>query len=113
MAAGAVTLDLIPTLRQLSGLLLKSQYAVEEHAIAVEGSKIRVRTISPTPEGTENHEFPILVYYYGGGWALWDLDLNEFDLRILTVDVRLTQGLSQRSDNELQSRRGLIHHPDI
>jgi carboxylesterase type B len=40
---------------------------MENHTIAVEGDEICVRVIMPTPTGDENPEFPVMVWFHGGG----------------------------------------------
>jgi acetyl esterase/lipase len=42
-------------------------YKLEDHIIAVEDGEISVRAISPTPTENEDPEFPVLVYFHGGG----------------------------------------------
>ncbi|KAJ7244638.1 hypothetical protein B0H12DRAFT_1129083, partial [Mycena haematopus] len=64
-------------------------YTVENHTIAVDSGEINIRTISPTPVAYEGPEYPVLVYFHGGGWAIGDLDMDDFNLRILSVELRL------------------------
>ncbi|KAJ7870728.1 Alpha/Beta hydrolase protein [Mycena olivaceomarginata] len=98
---GPVTEDLIPTMRQTMEVLLgqrfdqyktrlpsDSAYKLEDHTVAVEDGEINVRTVSPATGGG-NGQLPVLVYFHGGGWVLGGLDTNDFDLRILCVDLRL------------------------
>ncbi|KAJ7915033.1 Alpha/Beta hydrolase protein [Mycena leptocephala] len=66
-----------------------SQYAVENYTIAVEGGEICVRAIMPTPIGEESVGFPIMVWFHGGGGILGDLELDDFQLRILCVEHRM------------------------
>ncbi|KAJ6506750.1 Alpha/Beta hydrolase protein [Mycena sanguinolenta] len=97
---GPLSEDLIPIMRQTmsanaSGwvdrarLPAESAYTVENHTIAVEGGEIAIRTVSPTPTATEEPEYPVLVFFHGGGWVLGDLDTDDFNLRILSVELRL------------------------
>ncbi|KAJ7260423.1 alpha/beta-hydrolase [Mycena haematopus] len=89
--------DYVPTLRQMVAemqgdvTLLPdgSTYTVENHTIAVEGGEIGIRTISPTPVADEAPEYPVLVYFHGGGWIIGDLNMDDFNLRILSVELRL------------------------
>ncbi|KAF8181748.1 Alpha/Beta hydrolase protein [Mycena galopus ATCC 62051] len=67
----------------------ESTYKLEDHIFPVEDGEIRVRTISPTPTPNEDSEFPILVYLHGGGWAAGSIDMKDFELRILSVELRL------------------------
>ncbi|KAJ7851061.1 Alpha/Beta hydrolase protein [Mycena olivaceomarginata] len=98
---GPVTEDLIPTMRQTMEVPLSqrldqyktrlpsdSAYKLEDHTVAVEDGEINVRTVSPTTGGGDG-QLPVLVYFHGGGWVFGGLDTNDFDLRILCVDLRL------------------------
>ncbi|KAJ6564695.1 Alpha/Beta hydrolase protein [Mycena capillaripes] len=100
---GPITSDLVPTLRQGWALELPkrmdrlrphlpadSEYAVQNHIIAVQDGEICVRTISPTPTEDEGHGFPVLVFFHGGGWIVGNIDVNDFELRKLSVDLRVT-----------------------
>ncbi|KAJ6506765.1 Alpha/Beta hydrolase protein [Mycena sanguinolenta] len=95
---GPLTEDVIPTLRQAEAanvwvdrarLPADSAYTVENHRITVEGGEIAIRTVSPTPTVAEEPEYPALVWFHGGGWVLGDLDTDDFNLRILSVELRL------------------------
>ncbi|KAF7333119.1 Abhydrolase-3 domain-containing protein [Mycena venus] len=99
---GPLTEDMIPAMRQALDVPLNqrldvyktrlpsdSAYKLEDHTVAVEGGEIIVRTVSPILAGGENGPLPVLVYFHGGGWAFGGLDTNDFDLRILSVELRL------------------------
>jgi acetyl esterase/lipase len=96
-----------PTSKRYSVGILDSKYIVENHTIAVEDGEICIRTISPTPTTDESPTFPVLIYFHGGGsfltiilswhtsflragWVVGDLDMKDFDLRILSVELRFT-----------------------
>ncbi|KAF8175867.1 Alpha/Beta hydrolase protein [Mycena galopus ATCC 62051] len=69
-----------------------STYTVEDHTIVVDGgAKVGIRTITPTHTGDEapDFEFPVLVYLHGGGWVCGDIDTDDLDLRVLSVELRL------------------------
>ncbi|KAJ7244632.1 alpha/beta-hydrolase [Mycena haematopus] len=94
---GPLPEDYVPSMRQLAAnmradatlLPNDSTYTVKNHKIAVDGGEIGIRTISPTPVADEGPEYPVLVYFHGGGWAIGDLDMDDFNLRILSVELRL------------------------
>ncbi|KAJ7892203.1 Alpha/Beta hydrolase protein [Mycena leptocephala] len=65
-------------------------YKLEDHIIAVEDGEISVRAISPTPTENEDPEFPVLVYFHGGGWVAGSINTKDFDLRMLSVELRLS-----------------------
>ncbi|KAJ7244641.1 Alpha/Beta hydrolase protein [Mycena haematopus] len=89
--------DYVPTLRQLVAQMKgdatvlpdESTYTVENLTIAVEGGEIGIRTISPTPVANEAPEYPVLVNFHGGGWVIGDLNMDDFTLRALSVELRL------------------------
>ncbi|KAJ7805112.1 Alpha/Beta hydrolase protein [Mycena olivaceomarginata] len=43
----------------------------------------------PTPTADETSDFPVLVFFHGGGWVVGSIDSRDLDLRILSVDLRL------------------------
>ncbi|KAF7341791.1 Abhydrolase-3 domain-containing protein [Mycena sanguinolenta] len=97
--AGPLTVDDIPTIREMmstTGNALNahrlppdSTYTVKDHTIAVDGVEIVIRTVSPTPLPNEDPEYPVLVYFHGGGWIAGDLNTDDFTLRMLSVELRL------------------------
>ncbi|KAJ7899788.1 alpha/beta hydrolase fold-domain-containing protein [Mycena leptocephala] len=89
-------------------LPLESSYRVMDETIIVEDGAITVRCIQPLARDGEGDSFPLLVWLHGGGWCLagfhfacpddgrvgagWisgDLDLDDFYLRIISVELRL------------------------
>ncbi|KAJ7134047.1 Alpha/Beta hydrolase protein, partial [Mycena crocata] len=46
--------------------------------------------IHPIPSAGEVDGFPILVWYHGGGGIAGNLDIDDFRLRIISVDLRLS-----------------------
>ncbi|KAF8191930.1 Alpha/Beta hydrolase protein [Mycena galopus ATCC 62051] len=104
---GPMTPDLIPALRKSfedasarkldtykTRLPPDSAYRLENHIIAGEGgdAEFSVRTISPTPTGDEPSEvqFPVLVFLHGGGWVAGSIESRDLDLRILSVELRIS-----------------------
>ncbi|KAF7341797.1 Esterase/lipase/thioesterase [Mycena sanguinolenta] len=89
--------DYIPTLKQVmtnmqidrTGLPADSTYTVENRTIAVDGGEIAIRTFSPIPVADEEPEYPMLVFFHGGGFVGGDLELDDVNLRILSVELRL------------------------
>ncbi|KAJ7093693.1 Alpha/Beta hydrolase protein [Mycena epipterygia] len=69
--------------------LSESTYKLEDHIVTVEDGEISVRTISPIPTPNEDSEFPVLVFFSWGRCASGSIDMKDFDLRILSVDLRL------------------------
>ncbi|KAJ7476453.1 Alpha/Beta hydrolase protein [Mycena latifolia] len=65
-------------------------YSVSNRTVRVEGGEIPIRCIQPVPREGENGGFPILVWLHGGGWVLGNLDMDDFYLRRISVDFRLS-----------------------
>ena len=66
---------------------------ISERTIPGPGGEIPVRVYTPEGQGP----FPVLVYYHGGGWVLFDLDVYDASCRglanaggcvVLSVDYR-------------------------
>ncbi|KAJ6506536.1 Alpha/Beta hydrolase protein [Mycena sanguinolenta] len=89
--------DYIPMLKQImsnvtvdrTGLPADSTYTVQNRTIAVEDGEIAIRTVSPTPLAGEDPKYPVLVFFHGGGWVCGDIELDDVNLKILSVELRL------------------------
>ncbi|KAJ7710410.1 Alpha/Beta hydrolase protein [Mycena rosella] len=68
----------------------ESSYDILDRNIVVDGGEILVRCIRPVPREHEGKEFPILVWFHGGGWISGELDIDDFALRILSVEFRIS-----------------------
>ncbi|KAL1938393.1 hypothetical protein VTO73DRAFT_11633 [Trametes versicolor] len=67
----------------------ESAYTLRDQKVAVEGGEITVRTVVPVAED-EHETFPVLVSIHGGGWSVGSVDIDDYFLRKLTVDLKLT-----------------------
>jgi acetyl esterase len=54
--------------------------AVEDRAILGPGGDIPIRVYTPAGRGP----FPITVYFHGGGWVMWEIDVTDNLCRSLT-----------------------------
>ncbi|KAK7682285.1 hypothetical protein QCA50_014488 [Cerrena zonata] len=72
--------------RDTQGFTAESEYTVQDYVVPVEGAEIRARSV--VPKGGE--DLPLLVWFHGGGWALGDIDLDDYYLRILSVKVNVS-----------------------
>ncbi|KAI0738335.1 alpha/beta-hydrolase [Daedaleopsis nitida] len=64
------------------------QYAVHDKSVPVQDGEIGVRVILPVTED-ENATFPILVWFHGGGFMVGDLEMDDFHLRTIGVELQL------------------------
>ncbi|KAJ7110493.1 Alpha/Beta hydrolase protein [Mycena epipterygia] len=63
---------------------------LEPHLPPDSSYSVENRTIPPVPRANESGGFSILVWLHGGGWASGDLDIDDYYLRIISVDFRLS-----------------------
>ncbi|KAI0776527.1 Alpha/Beta hydrolase protein [Trametes elegans] len=68
----------------------ESSYTVEDYLVLVKDGDISVRVIVPTAGDDANATFPVLVFYHGGGWTFGTVDMDDFFLRRLAVDLGLS-----------------------
>ncbi|EIW57091.1 uncharacterized protein TRAVEDRAFT_49901 [Trametes versicolor FP-101664 SS1] len=63
-------------------------YSLRDETVAVEGGEIIVRTVVPVVED-EGETFPVLVHIHGGGRCVGSIELDDYFLRKLSVDLKL------------------------
>ncbi|OJT03100.1 hypothetical protein TRAPUB_6328 [Trametes pubescens] len=66
----------------------KSAYTLQDEAVAVTGGEIVVRCVVPVVEDM-HATFPVLVNIHGGGWSVGSIELDDYFLRKLSVDLKL------------------------
>ncbi|KAJ7624713.1 Alpha/Beta hydrolase protein [Roridomyces roridus] len=74
------------------GLPNESTYAVKDQEINVAGppaGKIRVRTLVPT-SSEEGKTYPLYVWFHGGGWTVGNVDMDDYQLRQLCVELQIS-----------------------
>ncbi|KAJ7624734.1 Alpha/Beta hydrolase protein [Roridomyces roridus] len=74
------------------GLPKESEYIVKDEEIDVAGSpagKIRVRTLVPA-SSEEGKTYPLYVWFHGGGWTTGNVDMDDYQLRQLCVELQLS-----------------------
>ncbi|KAH9892863.1 Alpha/Beta hydrolase protein [Cubamyces lactineus] len=62
-------------------------YHVEEYTIPREGGEIATRTYRPAAEVGKT--FPAMLAVHGGGFMHGDLDMEDYNLRIICVEVQI------------------------
>ncbi|KAJ7624738.1 Alpha/Beta hydrolase protein [Roridomyces roridus] len=74
------------------GLPNESEYIVKDQEIDVVGppaGKIRVRTLVPA-SSEEGKTYPLYVWFHGGGWAVGNVDMDDYQLRQLCVELQIS-----------------------
>ncbi|KAH9852852.1 Alpha/Beta hydrolase protein [Lenzites betulinus] len=66
----------------------ESAYVLQDRKVAVEGGEIIVRCVVPVVED-DVERFPVLVNIHGGGWTAGSIELDDYFLRKLSVDLRI------------------------
>ncbi|KAK1224839.1 hypothetical protein PQX77_012256 [Marasmius sp. AFHP31] len=72
------------------GMPPESAYKVTDRQIPVEaGVEVLARCVVPTPKDGEDGKFPLLFWIHGGGWAIGDVDWDDYKCRKLAVERRV------------------------
>lgn len=67
------------------------EYTVVDRQIEVEkGVSVNARCITPTPREGEDGLYPLLFWMHGGGWIASDANMDDFNLRRTSVDLRIS-----------------------
>ncbi|KAL0066788.1 hypothetical protein AAF712_006186 [Marasmius tenuissimus] len=73
------------------GMPPESAYKVTDRQIPVEaGVEVLARCVVPTPKDGEDDKFPLLFWIHGGGWAIGDVDWDDYKCRRLAVERRVS-----------------------
>ncbi|OJT12436.1 AB hydrolase superfamily protein B1A11.02 [Trametes pubescens] len=70
-------------------LPLENTYDVQDRKVSVDDGEITVRCIVPVA-ADELETFPVLVNMHGGGWSVGSIDLDDYFLRKVAVDLQLS-----------------------
>ncbi|KAL1939329.1 hypothetical protein VTO73DRAFT_10132 [Trametes versicolor] len=65
-----------------------SAYTSTHHKLPVEDGEITVRSYVPT-SSKDDTRFPLLFWTHGGGWVIGDLEMDDYYLKILSVELQL------------------------
>ncbi|TBU40211.1 Alpha/Beta hydrolase protein [Dichomitus squalens] len=66
----------------------ESTYTFEDKKVLVDDGEFNVRVVVPTSEDKEK-TFPVLAWFHGGGWAAGDPWVDDYQLRILSVELQV------------------------
>ncbi|KAJ7710493.1 Alpha/Beta hydrolase protein [Mycena rosella] len=86
-----MTTMVVPRILQTFRPLLpaESSYRIRNLDIPVDDGTIAIRCVQPIARDDED-SFPLLVWFHGGGWVSGDLDIDDFHLRIISVELRIS-----------------------
>lgn len=69
----------------------ESAYKVTDRHIDVGGGlQSLARCVVPTPKPGEDGKYPLLYWIHGGGWTIGDIHWDDYKLRRLAVDQRVS-----------------------
>ncbi|KAG7086438.1 hypothetical protein E1B28_002392 [Marasmius oreades] len=68
----------------------ESAYKVTDRRIDVDGAQLLARCVVPTPKTGEDGKFPLLFWIHGGGWTIGGVDWDDYKVRKLAVDQRIS-----------------------
>ncbi|KAI0264093.1 alpha/beta hydrolase fold-domain-containing protein [Gloeopeniophorella convolvens] len=74
---------------QKSRLASDAKLRVQDYRVPVEGGEILVRAVIPGT-GEEGERYPLLFWTHGGGYMLGHVDLDDYFLRNLSVELQVT-----------------------
>ncbi|KAG7091871.1 hypothetical protein E1B28_008272 [Marasmius oreades] len=67
------------------------EYTVVDRQIEVaKGVSVTARCITPTPRDGEDGLFPLIFWMHGGGWIASDAQMDDYNLRRTSVDLRIS-----------------------
>ncbi|KZT18845.1 hypothetical protein NEOLEDRAFT_1079198 [Neolentinus lepideus HHB14362 ss-1] len=69
--------------------MIESLYRVQDHKISVEGGTITARSVRPVVEEGKT-ALPLIVWFHSGGWMNGDMEMDDFWLRNVCVDLRVS-----------------------
>ncbi|EMD36102.1 hypothetical protein CERSUDRAFT_96328 [Gelatoporia subvermispora B] len=67
-----------------------SEYRVKDFEVPVDGENITVRSIVPTPGGSEGSMFPLLYWMHFGGFSSGNIDIDDYFLRIMSAELQVS-----------------------
>ncbi|KAL1942628.1 hypothetical protein VTO73DRAFT_4868 [Trametes versicolor] len=67
----------------------EAAYTVQDRTISVDDGEFSVRCVVPVVEDKQE-TFPVLVNVHGGGWSSGDVELDDYHLRKVAVDLKLS-----------------------
>ncbi|EIW58422.1 uncharacterized protein TRAVEDRAFT_124132, partial [Trametes versicolor FP-101664 SS1] len=70
-------------------LSAENAYDVQDRKVPVDDGEITVRCIVPVV-ADERETFPVLVNMHGGGWSVGSVELDDYFLRKVAVDLKLS-----------------------
>ncbi|KAI0053256.1 alpha/beta-hydrolase [Auriscalpium vulgare] len=65
-----------------------AKYSVTDHKVPVDGGEIVVRVVIPESDDPKQ-TFPVLTWLHGGGWALGNIDQDDWALRVWSTELQV------------------------
>jgi len=69
------------------GLPKETEYRVTDYHVDVADGKILVRSLIPT---SKEGSYPLMVWLHGGGWTSGDVELDDYQLRAICVELQIS-----------------------
>ncbi|KAI0053255.1 alpha/beta-hydrolase [Auriscalpium vulgare] len=77
-----------------------AKYSVADHKVPVDGGEIVVRVVIPETDDPKQ-TFPVLTWFYGGGWVFGNIDQDDWLLRVYSTELQVvTVNVEYRSAPE-------------
>ncbi|KAJ7780577.1 Alpha/Beta hydrolase protein [Mycena maculata] len=67
-----------------------TEYCFTDHQVDVANGKIRVRSVVPTTQDGSHATYPLMVWMHGGGWANGNVELDDYQLRAICVELQIS-----------------------
>ncbi|KAJ7935577.1 Alpha/Beta hydrolase protein [Mycena leptocephala] len=79
----------IPQIFEVEARRKQTEYRLTDHQVDVENGKILVRSLIPTSKkGSDT--YPLMVWMHGGGWTSGNLELDDYQLRAICVELQIS-----------------------
>ncbi|KAF7365280.1 Abhydrolase-3 domain-containing protein [Mycena venus] len=72
------------------GLPKETKYGVADHHVDVANGKILVKSLVPISEERLDATYPLMVWMHGGGWATGNVDMDDYQLRAICVELQIS-----------------------
>ncbi|KAJ7465459.1 Alpha/Beta hydrolase protein, partial [Mycena galericulata] len=67
-----------------------TEYRIADHKLDVVDGTIRVRSLIPVAKERSHQTFPLMVWFHGGGWMIGNIELDDYQLRTICVELQIS-----------------------